>query len=185
VWPSAATIQGLITAMFDLVERHGVGPDQTKKLRISLCKTAFDMHGGFSSYKGKFQALLSSHYVAAVILHDRELSLAQFEPARYNDPRLVRFASDRVEVRPDPVLVGTQAVVEAESVEGSTITVRCDHAKGSPENPLSRAQIEGKFRTYAKTRLPDSRVAEAIGVISRLEELGSTRRLMDILRAGN
>jgi 2-methylcitrate dehydratase PrpD len=183
LWPSASTIQGLITAMFDLVDGHGVGPDRTKRLRISLGKTAFDMHGGFSSYKGKFQALLSSHYAAAVILHDRELSLAQFEPARYNDPTLVRYASDRVEVRPDPALVGAQALVEADTVDGSTITVRCNHPKGSPENPLSRAQIESKFRTYAKNRLPESRVEEALGLVSRLEELGSTRTLMELLRS--
>jgi len=184
LWPSASTIQGLITAMFDLVEKHGVGPDQIKKLRVSLSKMAFDMHGGFSRYKGKFQALLSIHYAAAVILHDRELSLAQFEPARYNDPKLMGFAANQVEVTSDPTLVGTQALVKAESVDGSTIVVRCDNPRGVPENPLSRAQIEGKFRMYAKTRLSESQVEQAIRVVSRLEELGSTRMLMDILRAG-
>jgi 2-methylcitrate dehydratase PrpD len=184
LWPSATTIQGMITAMFELVEKHGVAPGRTKQLRIFLGKTAFDMHGGFSNYKGKFQALLSSHYAAAVILQDRELSLAQFEPARYNDPKVVRFAAEQVEVRCDPALVGVQALVEAETVSGSTIAVRCDNPKGSPENPLSRAQIEGKFRTYAKARLADSRVEEALGLVTRLEELGSTRRLMDTLRVG-
>ena len=184
LWPSASTIQGLITAMFDLVEGHEIDPDRTKKLRVSLSKTAFDMHGGFSRYKGKFEALLSTHYAAAVILRDRELSLAQFEPARYNDPKLVRFASDQVEVRPDPSLDGPQALVEAEADDGSIITVRCDNPRGAPENPLSRAQIERKFRTYAKTRLPDPRVEEAIDTVSRLEELGSTRSLMDLLRSG-
>jgi len=184
LWPSATTIQGMNTAMFELVEKHGVALDRTKKLRIFLGKTAFDMHGGFSNYKGKFQALLSSHYAAAVILQDRELSLAQFEPARYNDPKLMRFAAEQVEVRCDPALVGVQALVEAETVEGSTIAVRCDNPKGSPENPLSRAQIEGKFRTYAKARLGDSRVEEALGLVTRLEEIGSTRRLMDTLRVG-
>jgi len=90
-----------------------------------------------------------------------------------------------VEVRCDPALVGSQALVEAETADGSTFGVQCDHPRGAPENPLSRAQIEGKFRTYGKTRLPDSRVEEAIGIVSRLEELGSTQRLMDILRAEN
>lgn len=184
LWPSATTIQGLITAMFDLVEKHGVGSDRVKKLRVSLGKTAFDMHGGFSRYTGKFEALLSTHYAAAVVLHDRQLSLAQFEPARYNDPELVRFAAEQVEVRCDPSLEGVQAWVEAEVAGGSTIAVRCDSPRGAPENPLTRAQIEDKFRTYARPRLPESRVEEVIGAVSRLEELGSTRRLMDLLRAG-
>lgn len=184
LWPSATTIQGLITAMFDLVEKHGVGSDRVKKLRVSLGKTAFDMHGGFSMYTGKFEALLSTHYAAAVVLHDRQLSLAQFEPARYNDPELVRFAAEQVEVRCDPSLEGVQALVEAEVAGGPTIAVRCDSPRGAPENPLTRAQIEDKFRTYARPRLPESRVEEVIGAVSRLEELGSTRRLMDLLRAG-
>jgi 2-methylcitrate dehydratase PrpD len=182
LWPSASTIQGLITAMFTLVEKHGLSPDRTRKLHISLGKTAFDMHGGFSHYKGKFEALLSAHYAAAVILYDRELSLAQFEPMRYNDPTLVRFAADQVEVVPDPTLVGVQAVVKAETADGSTIAVRCDDPKGSPEDPLTRAEVEGKFRTYAKERLSASRIEEVLGIVSRLEALGSVRKLMDILR---
>ena len=185
LWPSASTIQGMITAMFDLVEKHQIGPDQVKKLRVSMSQPAFDLHGGFARYKAKFDALLSTHYAAAVILHDRELSLAQFEPVRYDDPKLRRFAAEQVEVKPDPGLTGVQALVEAETVDGSTIAVRCDHPRGSAENPLSRAQVENKFRTYARTRLADSHVEEVIATVSNLEELGSTRRLMDMLRAGD
>lgn len=185
LWPSASTIQGLITAMFEQVEKQGAIPDQTKKVHISLGKTAFDLHSGFPTYKGKFQALLSSHYAAAVILHDRELSLAQFEPSRYNDPKLIRFAAAQVEVELDSTLVGTQAVVEVEKIDGSSTIVRCEHPKGSPENPLSRAEIEAKFRTYAKARLSEARVEEALGLVSRLEELASSRELMDVLRASD
>lgn len=185
LWPSASTIQGMITAMFDLVEKHQVDPGQVKRLRISMSQPAFDLHGGFARYKAKFDALLSTHYAAAVILHDRELSLTQFEPARYDDPKLRRFAAEQVEVKPDSSLTGVQALVEAETLDGSTIAVRCDHPRGSPENPLSRAQVENKFRTYARTRLAEPHVEEVIDTVSRLEELGSARRLMDILRAGD
>ena len=156
-----------------------------RKLRVSLSQNAFDLHGGFARYQAKFDALLSTHYAAAVILHDRELSLAQFEPGRYDYPNLRRFAAEQVEVKADPALTGVQALVEAETVEGKTLAVRCDHPRGSAENPLSRAQIEAKFRTYAKDRLTESRVEEVIRTVSRLEDLGSTRKLMDMLRAGD
>ncbi len=182
MWPSVSIMHGLITAMFELIEAHNIGPDQTKKLRISLSKEAFDSHGSFFRPKGKFEALISPHYTVAAIMHDRQLTLAQFEPVRYNAPKLAQFASDRVEIKPDSSLVGLQARVEAEKVDGATITVHCNNPKGTPENPLSRAQVEGKFRTYARTRLPESRVEEVINMVSRLEELGSSRGLMDILR---
>lgn len=183
LWPSATTIQGMITAVFELAEKHDVRPEQVRKLRVYMGKTAVEMHGGFAAYKGKFEALLSTHYAAAVILHDRQLSLAQFEPARYNDPKLVRFAAEKVEVRSDPTLGGPQARLEAELADGRAIAIRCDHPRGAPENPLTRAQIEGKFRTYAKARLSDARVEEVIRTVARLEALGSTRTLMDALRA--
>jgi 2-methylcitrate dehydratase PrpD len=183
LWPSASTIQGLITAMFDLIEQHEVKAQQVRRIRVGLSKTGNDMHGIFSRYKGKFEALLSTHYAVASILHDRELTLAQFEPERYNDPKLKSFSAENVEVREDASLTGVQATVEAETTSGRVSKVRCDTPRGSPENPLTRAQIEAKFRTYAKGRLPDARIGEVIDTVSRLEELASTARLMDLLRA--
>jgi len=185
LWPSASTIQGFITAMFDLVEKHRLSLDQVRRLRVSLNKTAVDMHGIFPRYQGKFEALLSTHYCAAAILHDRTLTLAQFEPARYNDPALARFAAEQVELKADPALSGVQCVVEAQTVDGRSVSVRCDHPRGSPENPLSRAQIEEKFRVYAKGVLPGTAIEEAVGAIAHLEDLMSVRRLMDLLRAGD
>ncbi len=184
LWPSASTIQGFITALFDLVEKHRVSPEKVKKIRVFLNKTGVDMHGIFPRYQGKFEALLSIHYCAAAILHDRALTLAQFEPARYNDPKLARFAAEQVEVKLDATLTGVQSIVEAETTDGKTLSVRCDHSKGSPENRLTRAQIEEKFRTYAKAVLTPAQIEEAISTVTRLEDLKSTRRLMDILRSG-
>ncbi|MBI1965762.1 MAG: MmgE/PrpD family protein [Betaproteobacteria bacterium] len=183
LWPSASSIQGFITALFDLVEKHRVTPDKVKKVRVLLNQAAVDLHGVFPRYQGKFEALLSIHYAAAAILHDRALTLAQFEPARYEDARLRKFAAERVEVKADAALAGVQSVVEVETTDGKTLAVRCDHPRGSPENPLTRAQIEDKFRVYAKGRLPAAHVEEVISTVARLEDLKSARRLMDILRA--
>jgi len=184
LWPSASTIQGFITAMFELVEKHRPAPDNIKRIRAAMSKTAVDMHGIFPRYQGKFEALLSTHYAAAAILHDRQLTLAQFEPARYDDPGLRRFAAEQVEVRADPALSGVAAVVEAQMADGSTLSVRCEHPRGAPECPLTRAQVEDKFRAYAPVRLTDARIEEVIAAVSRLESLASARKLMDLLRAG-
>jgi 2-methylcitrate dehydratase PrpD len=183
LWPSASSTQGMNTALFDLIEKQAIDPDRVKTLRVSLSPTVFEMHGKLASYKGKFDALISAHYTAAVILHDRALTLAQFEPGRYDDPKLRRAAAELVEVRPDPALTGIEALVEIELKDGSTLSARCEHARGSYENPLTRAQIESKFRTYAKGVLSDAHTEETIAAVNRLEELSSVRKLMDALRA--
>src|SRR5215469_10339169 len=155
LWPSASSTQGMNTALFDLVEKHDIDPAQVKQVRVRLNQTVFDMHGKLARYKGKFEALISAHYAAAVILHEKKLTLAEFEPARYDDPKLRRAAAEQVDVQPDASLTGVQAV----------------------------AEIEIKLRTYADGVLSSSRVDEVVGMVARLEDLGSVRKLMDALRA--
>jgi 2-methylcitrate dehydratase len=141
------------------------------------------MHGGFGTYKGKFEALLSAHYTAAAILHDRALGLAQFAPQRYDDPTLRAFAAEKVEVRADATVSGSQAKIEIVLEDGTRLAARCDHPLGSFENPLSRAQVEQKFRTYAADVLWEARIEEVIDAVRRLEDFGAVRKLMTLLRA--
>jgi 2-methylcitrate dehydratase PrpD len=182
LWPSASSTQTMNTALFDLVEQHAPAFDKIKKVRVSLSQAVFNLHGMFQNYQAKFDALLSAHYVAAAILHDRELTLTQFEPERYDDPKLRRAVTELVEVRPDPAIKGNNCAVEIEMADGSKLSSFCEHPRGSFENPLSRAQIEAKFRTYAKGVIADAQAEEVIASVNRLEDLGSVRKLMDLLR---
>jgi 2-methylcitrate dehydratase PrpD len=183
LWPSATLIQGMITALFDLLGEHRIDVARIGKVRIGLGKEAFAMHGGFAAYNAKFEALLSAHYTAAVMLHDRALTLAQFAPGRYDDAKLRTFAAERVEVRADASVTGSQAIVDVVLENGATFSARCRHPLGSFENPLSRAQIEHKFRTYANGVLTDAHVTEVISAVERLEDFGSINGLMGLLRA--
>jgi 2-methylcitrate dehydratase PrpD len=182
LWPSASSFQGMNTALFDLIERHRIDPARVAKLRVGLSRPAFDLHGGLAHYQGKFEAMISAHYTAAVILHDRALTLAQFEPSRYDDPVLKRAAAEQVEIAADPALAGVQATAEIEMTDGSKLSARCEHPRGSPENPLSRAQIVDKLRTYAPDRISAAAIDEAVRAVDRLEDVDSVRDLMDVLR---
>jgi 2-methylcitrate dehydratase PrpD len=183
LWPSATLIQGMNTALFELLATHKIAAARVRHVAIALSQTAYDMHGGFGTYKGKFEALLSAHYTAAAILHDRALGLAQFAPQRYDDPTLRAFAAEKVEVRADATVSGSQAKIEIVLEDGTRLAVRCDHPLGSFENPLSRAQVEQKFRTYAADVLSEARIEEVIDAVRRLEDFGAVRKLMTLLRA--
>jgi 2-methylcitrate dehydratase PrpD len=182
LWPSASTTQGLVTALFDLIEQHEIDTGKVRKVRVGMSKVGNDMHSTFPRYKGKFEALLSAHYAVAAVLHDRELTLTQFEPRRYEDVKLRSFAAEQVEVREDASLTGPQTIVEADLADGRTVKVRSDVPRGSPEKPLTRAQIQAKFRTYARGRLDETRIGDVISSVSDLENLASVRSLMELLR---
>src|ERR1700744_3368183 len=181
LWPPATLIQGMNTALFDLLSKQAVDVATIRKVRVALSPQAFAMHGGFATYKAKFEALLSTHYTAAVILHDRKLTLAQFEPGRYDDAKLRTFAAKQIEVRAEPTVSGSQATVDIAMADGSTLSARCEHPLGAFENPVSGAQIAQQFRTYAQDFLPDAHIADVIGAVERLEDFGSVRPPEDVL----
>src|SRR5262249_60462140 len=88
------------TALFELTARPEIDRARVHEIRVAVRQPAFDLHGKLAQYKGKFDALISAHYTAAVILHDQELPLAQFEPARYDDSKMRRTAAQHVWVPP-------------------------------------------------------------------------------------
>ncbi|MCC7486989.1 MAG: MmgE/PrpD family protein [Burkholderiales bacterium] len=181
-WPAAAASQGVITALLALRERHGLGADRVERLRVRLSPASYEAYAHRRTWDGRWQASSSIHYTAAVALHDADASLAQFEPSRCEDPALRRYATERVELVPDPALAGVQAVVEAVTGGGAAFTERCMHPKGSPEHPLSRAEVEDKFRKAARGVLADAALDSVPAAVADLENLRSVRTLAAALR---
>lgn len=180
--PTSAASQGIVTALFDLIQRHDLQARRTRQLRVRVSPANFEAYRNRRDYNGKWEASASLHYTATALLHDRELWLDQFEPERYDDPVLRRFSSERVELLGDPALVAEQAVVEAEMDDGSALRARCTASKGTPENPLTGAEIEEKFRRGAGDRLAPAAVERVLDMLRHLEDLKSARSLMDALR---
>jgi 2-methylcitrate dehydratase PrpD len=182
LWPSASSIQGMNTALFDALEERPFKLKDIKRAQISLTPTVFNLHGKLSKYKAKFDALISAHYTAAVIIEDHALTLDQFMPARYDDPVLRNAAANLINVQPDESLTDVQAVVEFELNDGTKIVKRCNSPRGSADNRLTRAQIESKMRTYAQKRIGKAAIERIIASIWALENVGSVRDLMQTMR---
>ena len=182
LWPSGSPMQGINTALFDLVERHTIDSDAIRAVRIALSPTVYDMHGKLPHYNGKFEALISAHYTAAVILRDRELTMKQYEAGRISDP-LLRREAEKIAFAADPALQGVQAIAEIEMKDGTVLSARCDHPRGSFENPLSSEELKTKFRTYAAPFRAESDIVQAIDMIERLEHQSSVKDLMGLLRS--
>ena len=182
LWPSASSIQGMNTALFDALDERPFKLKDVKRAHIRLAPTVFNLHGKLSKYKAKFDALISAHYTAAVIIEDHALTLDQFMPARYDDPVLRNAAANLINVQPDESLTDVQAVVEFELNDGTKIVKRCNSPRGSADNRLTRAQIESKMRTYAQKRIGKAAIERIIASIWALENVGSVRDLMQTMR---
>ena len=180
LWPSA--VPTLITALFELIEAHDVRPHDVERMRLVVDPYAHRAHQVFANPSGRFAAMLSLEYVATVVLHDRAAWLDQFAPARYNDAELRDFMRERVETAPDPDLPRQSVRLELRTRDGRDIAVRVDHARGSPGNRATRAELVEKFRRCAAGRLPSAAADQVLGSVLDLEKLDSIRRLTDLLR---
>jgi 2-methylcitrate dehydratase PrpD len=86
-----------------------------------------------------------------------------------------------VTAQADPSMNLLQTAVEVEMADGAVHKLKSDHPKGSFENPLSRKEVEDKFRVYAKAQLSVSAIEEIIAAVNALEQLPSVSSLVDML----
>jgi 2-methylcitrate dehydratase PrpD len=183
LWPMASLIQGVISGVFDLIAEHDLVPDQVRRMRIALSESTHRMHGEIG-WEDRFRALLSTRWSAAVVLHDRECWVEQFDPERLTDPVVSAFARDRIEVVVDDSLPTVGAVVEAELVDGGRVSVRRDFPKGDTADPLSLDEIVGKFRRGAQGVLDEKDTERALAILGSLTELRDIDELMATLGGG-
>jgi 2-methylcitrate dehydratase len=130
----------------------------------------------------------SFYYLAAAALSDGEISEAQFAPGRWLQPEM-RDAMARVSVRTDATLNkytpgSYPAVVKLTLRSGESREVEVIFPKGHPNNRMSPAEVEAKFRACARERVPVVRQDEIIAKTRQLEKLGSVTDLMNDLAEG-
>jgi 2-methylcitrate dehydratase PrpD len=184
LWPTASSIQSAISAVFDLINAHDLVPDQVRQLTITLSETTYKMHGEME-WDTRFKALLSTRYTAAVVLHDRECWLDQFEASRIADPVIGAFARERIRVVADGSMPTTAARADAELTDGRVLSIRRDVPKGDADDPLSEEEIADKFRRAAEGLLPDSTTERVLDSLLDVEQVDDASQLIAELRRGS
>jgi 2-methylcitrate dehydratase PrpD len=176
-WPVASSLQAEVTALLALAEAHGLRPEGIKRVRIGLSPTVYQMHGA-QPWDGRFHAMLSARYVAAVVLHDRRCWLEQFALGRLRAADVNAFAENVVEVEEDRETPDTGALVEVTMTNGTRHADRRAFPRGDAADPLSRAEIEAKFHAASADAMSPDLAADLLKLLSRLEDVD---RMSDVL----
>jgi 2-methylcitrate dehydratase PrpD len=179
-WPTAVHLQPLVTSLLELSETAAIDPGDIAEVRVELSAAAYEMHGRVD-WNDRFRSRLSAPYVTGVVLHDRECGLAQFRADRLQDAALAAFVTDRVRVLPSADLSGSSVRVTITRLDGEAHVDRRDIAKGDPANPLSRADVESKFRQAAEPILGRAVSERVVDLVSRLEDVRRVDELTQCL----
>ena len=85
----------------------------------------------------------------------------------------VKDIRDRINATADPTLSEDAAEINLTLKDGRPLTQTVTHATGAPENPLTDAQLEEKFRNTVGELLPPSQLNELLGRLWELERVGN------------
>ena len=118
----------------------------------------------------------------AADLQNRRAGLDQFTDEAIRDSAVLDLAR-RVRYELDPTIDYPRQFVgdvEVTLTDGRSLRERQDRPHGGPDAPLTRAEIEAKFRGNAALALPADQVER---VITGVDGLAENRPLKDLLAA--
>jgi len=122
------------------------------------------------------------------VLLDKTVTFASaHDKARLQDPAVLRERA-KVQLIPDQELERLMplrvAVVEIALSDGTRFTQRVDNVRGTPENPMTRAEVAAKAADLITPILGTVKSSELADKIFHLEGVGSIRELRPLLQRG-
>jgi 2-methylcitrate dehydratase PrpD len=177
-WPSCRATHPFVEAMLALVREDGLRADELEQIVVTGGAVAEALVAAPRERKLRpgnvIEAKFSVYFTTAVAAATAELSLRSFD--RLGDPQLLALA-ERVEFVLDPaldVVAGRVAVTtrDGRSAERSVVSVY-----GTPERPLSDADLRAKFdqcASFAAAAADWDRVADTILALDTLDDVGAS-----------
>ncbi|MGH3069580.1 MAG: MmgE/PrpD family protein [Streptosporangiaceae bacterium] len=170
LWPGATPVQALLTALLGSGAALPPAADLAA-VQIRVPPATYQAHHHLAHPVGCFDALLSFHYVAALILLHGRFDIDLAGPAYRAGQDVTMFIDQRIALVPDPGVPRGGVHVTLTTRSGATVDIRQEHALGTPQLPATRSQVEGKFLRAARTRLSPGLGEELLADLSGLDRV--------------
>jgi 2-methylcitrate dehydratase PrpD len=186
-YPCPYSSQRAVDAVIRIAERHNLTPRDVTEITCAAAPNTFRVlihHRPTTSLEAKF----SLEYLLAAGLALKTINEECFEPKHVNDPvmrdlvakvRIVDAPTKRESPGEGPVAVQvrTPAAIYEETVS---------YAPGHPKNPLSWERLGAKYQACARQAgLREATVASSLEPLSRIDEIGNVRELLQLFAAGD
>jgi 2-methylcitrate dehydratase PrpD len=185
-FPSILASHSPIQATLAIVTKHAIDPAEIARITNETYNTV-KTHFSNKDVSTVMAARVSVPYCIAIAAIDGQLTQAQFAPARINEP-LLRQVLANTEVIADAELNKLYpdkfpARVTITLKNGASFQETVLFPKGDPQDPLSAAELEAKFRDNAQAMLGPARAGELLQAIYALPDARDVDRLTALLHA--
>ena len=184
-YPACRFTHASIDVAIDL-HRKGIRPDQVRQLKIMPSGQAVAMTGRKFDYKtaGVVDAQFSVAYSASVGLARGAMKIGDISLENIRASEVGPFVAEKVVVEADPnvdFLSMSPVTLEVTLNNGEVIRVVGPDVLGSPEKPMTRAQLADKAADCLTANNSPVSAAELIGAIDALPQAESLDALMALL----
>jgi len=179
-WTTGGPIQAPLDALENLRKRQPFAADQVKQVVVRAATSA-----AYTVNNRDMPDICLQHLVA-VMLIDKTVSFrAAHDKARMQDPAIL-WERAKVQLVPDeelekliPVRV---AIVEVTLADGTRLTERVEHVRGTPENPMTRDEVVAKARELIAPVLGAAACSSLIERVLALDTVKDVRDLRPLLQ---
>jgi 2-methylcitrate dehydratase PrpD len=179
-WTTGGPIQAPLDALENLRKRQPFAADQVKQVVVRAATSAA------YTVNNRDMPDISLQHLVAVMLIDKTVSFrAAHDKARMQDPAILRERA-KVQLVPDeelekliPVRV---AIVEVTLADGTRLTERVEHVRGTPENPMTRDEVVAKTRELMAPVLGAATCSNLIERVLALDTVKDVRELRPLLQ---
>jgi 2-methylcitrate dehydratase PrpD len=179
-WTTGGPIQAPLDALENLRKKKNFEADQVKQVVVRAATSA-----AYTVNNRDMPDICLQHLVA-VMLVDKTVSFhAAHDKARMQDPAVLRERA-KVQLVPDaelekliPVRV---AVVEVTFNDGTLLSERVEHVRGTPDNPMTRDEVVAKARELMTPVLGSVTCSNLIERVFALDTVKDVRELRPLLQ---
>jgi len=183
-YPAVIYTQTAIVAGIEIVREVG-SLDRIAAVEIATTRRGYQRTGSEVekwSPQTRDTADHSLPYITARAMFDGDVTKATFEPKMFHDPLVLDFMK-KITVSEDPNLTARQGAsaptrVTAVLTDGQRVEREVDHAPGFAKNPMTRADVEMKFRGNVGKLWSREQTDLVLRELWRLDRVGDLKGLL-------
>lgn len=179
-YASAILSHPLVDAMLALRQRSGVAPERIMRIQARVNPLAIKLESRPEPATG-LEGRLSFQHAMTAALVDGACLPAQFTDERVHDP-VVAGLRRKIEVEGDAAIAQDQCEVTLTLADGTVQSAQVAHATGSPDNPVTDAQLDTKFLGLAGSVLPKARARRLLDTLWALEQVEDMATVVALCR---
>ena len=184
-YPCAGVLHPALDSIINLAKHHDLQPDNVKSIRVTLGPDAA-LPLVYNQPKSALEGKFSLPFSAALALVYRRAGLSEYTNANIKHPKVTALMK-RVHLVRDRRLqsagnLGCRAEVAIELDNGRTYREQPKMAKGHPDKPLTRAELEEKFYQCAGDSVSSAAAKRFIDNLWSIEKIETLTPWLGLLR---